>query len=67
MHGNAEIMEEFTSKNLIAIDYIVFLLYKKSTTFWDNPRILDQSQEYTGFLINHLMMTLSLESYARGP
>ena len=26
--------------NLIAIDRVVFLLYKKSTTFWDNPRSL---------------------------
>ena len=24
--------------NLVATDRIVFLLYKKSTTFWDNPR-----------------------------
>ena len=26
-------------QNLVAIDRIVFLLHKKSTTFWDNPRI----------------------------
>ena len=39
LHGNAEIMEEFISKLYIAIDRIVFILYKKSTTFWDNPRV----------------------------
>ena len=26
-------------QNLVAIDSIVFLLYKKSTTFWENPRM----------------------------
>ena len=37
-------------QNLVAIDRIVFLLYKKSTTFWDNPRILRANNASVVFL-----------------
>ena len=51
-------------QNINMISGQLFLLFKKSTTFWDNPRTYEPRREKTGFL--HILKQRRRSAELRG-